>query len=268
AITDWSSTNPLKSLDFKIRLRDELVQRCKRNQAYSLRAFASSLELDASTLSKLLNGKRPLGRKLILQLGAKIGLTAEETSAYLASGEADESSVERLKFEQLSLDRFAVVSDWYHFAILELMQVEGFQSDAVWIASALGMKSAEANAAIDRLTRVGLLEVKEDGSWLDLSGGFTTSIGPDMVSSAHRRLQEQLLQKATDALATVPLEERDHSTMTMAVDRSRLPEAREKIRRFRRELAEFLVAGEVQNEIFNLNIALFPITHLNKRKNV
>lgn len=258
----------MKSFDFKNRLRQELLERCKRNQAYSLRAFAAHLEMDASTLSKILKGKRPLGKKMILQLGAKIGLTTEEIGAFLSKENTVSDSAERVRFEQLNLDRFAIISDWYHFAILELMEVKGFQPNSSWIASALGLKSIEVEAAIDRLKRVGLLKVKADGNWEDLSGGFTTSIGPDMISTAHRRLQEQFLQKATEALANTPIDERDHSTMTMAVDRSRLPAAREKIRRFRRELATFLVEGEARDEIFNLNIALFPITKLNERKSL
>jgi hypothetical protein len=54
--------------------------------------------------------------------------------------------------------------------------------------------------------------------------------------------------------------------MTMAVDRSRIPAAKEKIKRFRRSLAKFLAEGESRDEILNLNIALFPLTKLNERK--
>ncbi len=254
------------SLDFKNRLRQELVDRCKRNSSYSLRAFATHLELDPSTLSKILKGKRVIGKKSILQLGIRIGLTNEEIGAYLnGAGNDAEDSIEQLNFQQLKLDRFAVISDWYHFAILELMLVDEFRPDNLWIARALGIKPLEVDGAVDRLVRVGLLGKTIDGDWEDLSGGHTSSIGDDMVSAAHRRLQEQFLVKAADALTSVPIEDRDHSTMTMAVDRSRLPAAREKIKRFRRSLAKFLSEGDVHDEILNLNIALFPITKLNQR---
>lgn len=254
-------------MEFRNRLRLELVERCKRNPSYSLRAFATQLGTDASTLSKLLKGKRPLGRKLVVQLGTRIGLSASELSPYLSpSTDSEEEIPAHENFQQLTLDRFAVISDWYHFAILELMLVKDFRPDHAWIASALGLKRVEVDVAVERLIRVGMLKLQKDGSWKDTSRGFSTSIGPDMVSAAHRRLQEQFLEKSRDALAQTPIHERDHSTMTMAVNRSRLPAAREKIKKFRRSLARFLTEGSDHDEILNLNIALFPITKLNERK--
>ncbi|WP_413288148.1 TIGR02147 family protein [Bdellovibrio sp. HCB337] len=259
----------MKTIDFKTLLRQELEDRCKRNPSYSLRAFATQLEIDASTLSKILKGKRPLGPQMIKKLGARIGMSTKEVSVFsrLADKSAD-AAAEQMTFEQITYDRFAVISDWYHFAILELMQIKDFRTDPAWIAKALGMQRSEVSAAIERLQRVGLLKVNDNGTWDDVSGGNTTSIGPEMMSTAHRRLQQQFLEKASESLVQVPIQERDHSTMTMAVDRSRLPAAREKIKRFRRSLAKFLTEGDVRDEVLNLNIALFPITKLHERKNV
>jgi len=256
------------SLNFRNRLRQELLDRCKRNPSYSLRSFAAQLGTDASTLSKLLKGKRPLGKKVTVQMGARLGLTTEEIASYLRPNLPQDEGSDTTDFEQLALDRFAVISDWYHFAILELMQVQGFRTDHAWIARALGLKRVEAEAAVERLVRVGLLKIGADGAWHDTSSGFTTSIGPDMASTAHRRLQEQFLGKSLEALLQTPIHERDHTTVTMAVDRAKLPAAREKIKRFRRSLARFLAEGETRDEIFNLNIALFPLTKLHERKNV
>jgi len=256
-------------MDFRNRLRQELLNRCKRNPTYSLRAFAANLNIDASTLSKILKGKRPLGKKLILHLGSRMGLSTEEIELFLRrkSG-TDDGSIEELSGMELALDRFAIVSDWYHFAILELMQLKEFRPTNNWIAKALDMKPMEVDAAVERLVRVGLLKIDKSGKWKDLSDGFSTSIGPDMASAAHRRLQQQFLKKSEQALLHLPLEDRDHSTMTMAVDRSRIKEARERIKRFRRSLAKFLSEGDELNDVFNLNVALFPITNLNQRKNV
>jgi len=260
---------PMKTMDFRTLLRQELEDRCLRNPSYSLRAFATHLEMDASTLSKILKGKRPLGESVISKLGSRIGLSEKEISVFIdiADKKVDHSA-EQMTFDQLTYDRFAVISDWSHFVILELMQVKGFRPDAAWVAKSLGLQVSEVDAAVERLKRVGLLKVSKSGAWEDLSGGNSTSIGPDMMSVAHRRLQQQFLEKAADSLVHVPIQERDHSTMTVAVDRSRLPAAREKIKRFRRSLAKFLTEGEDRDEVMNLNIALFPITKLNERKNI
>ncbi len=41
---------------FRLWLREQFVDRCKRNPSYSLRAFAKFLQKDPSSLSKILPG--------------------------------------------------------------------------------------------------------------------------------------------------------------------------------------------------------------------
>jgi plasmid maintenance system antidote protein VapI len=247
----------MKTDEFRRHLQNELILRCKRNPRYSLRAFAQQLEIDASALSKILNGKRPIGRKTILQLGSRLGMKPDELKRY--TGTPDEQDAEDT-FEQLALDQFAIISDWYHFAILELMATDRFNPDPKSIARTLGLKLVEVNAAISRLKRVGLLEISNDGIWKDKSSGFSTNLGSDILSGAHRLMQEQFLTKALEALRSTPIELRDHSTMTVAIDTKKLPEARERMKKFRRSLAKFLADGDSKTAVYNLNLALFPLT--------
>ncbi|WP_216635913.1 hypothetical protein [Bdellovibrio bacteriovorus] len=70
-------------MNFVDHLRQELLVRSRRNSSYSLRAFAASLELDPSTLSKILRGKRSIGKKFILQVGPKLGLNQQEINSFI-----------------------------------------------------------------------------------------------------------------------------------------------------------------------------------------
>lgn len=248
----------MQRTDFKTYLKNELLERIKKNPRYSLRAFAGQLNLDPSTLSKMLNGKRPIGQKVTVQMAAQLGLSKNQVSKFLTAKSTESEDVQT-DYKFLALDQFAVISDWFHFAILELSMVNGFKPSRDWIAKALGMKAIEVDAAIDRLIRVGLLEITANGQWVDLSSGFTTNISSDMTSSAHRKLQEQLLTKAILAQQG-PRDRRDHSAMTMAINSSRIPEAKEKIRQFRRSLTKFLTEDADKDSVFSLNIALFPLT--------
>ena len=51
-------------------LMEEFSRRRRKNPRYSLRAFASSLEIEHSTLSQLLRGKRAITWKSIRRIGA------------------------------------------------------------------------------------------------------------------------------------------------------------------------------------------------------
>ena len=41
------------------------------------------------------------------------------------------------EFDDISLDQFQVISEWYYFAILSLAETEDFKPDAKWISKRL-----------------------------------------------------------------------------------------------------------------------------------
>ncbi|MFL5330880.1 MAG: helix-turn-helix domain-containing protein [Gemmataceae bacterium] len=80
-------------------MQAELARQCARSAQYSLRAFARFLELDHSTLSQLLRGKRRFTARTIRRCGVKLGLDegsiVEFTRAEADNqGASDESLIE------------------------------------------------------------------------------------------------------------------------------------------------------------------------------
>lgn len=247
-----------KTQDFRLFLQQELVERCRKNPQYSLRAFAKSLGVVPSALSDMLNGRRTITAASIEKIGLALNLSLKEVERFKQSqGTSDEERF-NLKFQQITMDSFAVISDWYHYAILELMKVDGFISSSAWISKALGISRSEANTAIERLVRLGLIEVRDDGSWADVSAGFSTNIEPGLTSSANRKLQKQILENAISAIDEGPLELRNNTSMTMAVNPEDIPEAVKKITSFRRGLCKFLERNGRPTEVYQLAIALYP----------
>ena len=57
----------------------------------------------------------------------------------------------------VDLDTFAVISDWYHYAILSLLEVTDARLDPRWISKRLGINRLEARLAIERLKRLSLI---------------------------------------------------------------------------------------------------------------
>lgn len=243
---------------FRDYLRQELINRCKRNPSYSLRSFARFLEMDHSTLGKVLNGKRPLGKNLIKKIGNKLDLNPNELSFYLEIGRSDNLNEET--FDKLAYDSFQVIADWYHSAILELIRVNNFKSDPKWIAKCLGISVHEVQSAIERLERVQLIFKNYNGEIQLSSKNGKTFLNPGFTSSAHKLLQRQILEKAILALEHIPLEIRNQTSVTMAIDRHLLPEAIRRITIFRSELVEFLSRTQVCNEVYQMSICLFPLT--------
>lgn len=241
--------------DFRVLLQKTLLERCEKNPAYSLRAYARALGVAPSALSEMIKGKRPITSRMRQRLGLALGLSPAEIGGMKKN---------RPEYQQLTLDTFAVISDWYHYAILELMKLESFDADAGWIASALGITRSEAANAVERLQRLGLIRI-ENGNWTDASSGFSTNIDDGLTSAGSRKLQRQILEQSIRAMMELPTEVRNHTSMTMAIDPERVTDAVALIKKFRRELSEMLELSGKPKEVYQLSISLFPVTKIENK---
>ncbi len=257
---------------FYSRLRTEFADRLERNPRYSLRAFARTLGLSPGALSQIMAAKRFPSIALTEKIATLLGLEPEERVSFLASitemhrARALKRIPRALKNlkpsppawnSELPSEAFRVLSDWHHFAILELTFLPGFQAKGQWIASQLGISKAEAVLALQRIMGLGILTCDGRGKWRK-KDALLASADPGLTSSAHRKRQRQILEKAIVALEETPFDERDQSAVTMAIDPSRIPEAKRRIREFRRELCAFLEGGK-RERVYELSISLFPL---------
>ena len=92
------------------------------------------------------------------------------------------------------------------------------------------------------------------GERLDLPGEQLQVFAEVSREKKMKRKLERLLEK-------MPSEEREQSTITITVDEARLPEAKERIKNFRKELAQFLDAGVVQpGKTYQISVSMFPVS--------
>jgi uncharacterized protein (TIGR02147 family) len=255
-------------MDFREHLQSEFLTRVKSNPRYSMRAFARFLQLDPATLSQYLRGKRKFSAKKVVELSTRLGLAPDETRKFtqkaLKKNKASEKSWNDQN-ENLSLDVFRLISDWYHYAIFELVTIEGFQNKPAWIASRLDITASEVSFALERLLRLGLL-VQEDGILRQGAINVSTTGNP-YTAAAFRNLQAQVLEMGKRALEEIPMEVRDQSSMTMAISTSQLELAKKKIKDFRRELCD-LLQKETQGRdaVYQLSVSFYPLTPVDRGK--
>lgn len=257
----------IEATNFRLYLQDVLLSRCEKNPAYSLRAFARTLDCDVATLSKILKGQRGIGRITIEKLGMRLGLSPQEISAFVVQRKRGKHAVRQrsidsveINYQQLTLDHFKIIADWYHFAILEVMALDRFKADSKWVARRLGISASEVNAAVERLERTQMIKITPEGKWVDLTDGTSTTTGNPFSDVAFRKLQKQVLEKAITALEEIPMNLRDQTSVTMAIDSDLIPEAKKRIRAFRRDLSRFLSRGKRRDAVYQLGISLFPLT--------
>ncbi|MGE3261541.1 MAG: TIGR02147 family protein [Bacteriovoracia bacterium] len=248
------------ALDFRWWLQKEFTDRSRKNPRFSLRSFAKLLDMDASSVSQILAGKRRISPKIVEKISNRLSVPPATKAQLLAAlpKKKPESTTAVPAFHQLSADAFAVMADWYHYAILELTFTKNFSDSPKWIAKKLGISATEASVALERLERLELLERKEGR--LVKTEAFLTNYSEGQTGPALKELQRQLLQKALAAIDLVPQEMKDITAMTMAVDPTLIPEAKARIKTFRRELCAFLDQGN-RTHVFNLGVQLIPLSN-------
>lgn len=248
--------------DFRTFLREELARRCRDNPQYSLRAFAGKLGLDHSSLSQILRGKRTLTEANIRRLASALELPASECERFLALHAAcSGGDLASQEFRRLRADVVQAVSDWHHYAILELLHLPSFQADSRWIARVLDIEVDEVNAALARLTRLRLLQMGEAGRWVDLSGDTVASFC-EFTEEALRRLSEELGARARAAQEQQPQARSLRRSTTLTLDTGRLPAVRARIESFHGELLELVGEPEDRDEVYQLELHLFPLTNI------
>ena len=255
----------------RLLLQTELTRRIQHNPRYSMRRFAQALGISHTVLSLVLSGKRPLSKKAVAQVSDFFGMGPTERARLLAhrysDGEkgrsgtavADERRVHLdVASHQMTLDTFSVISDWYHFAILSLLEIPQAKFEARWMAGKLGISEIEAKDAIERLQRLGLVEKDNQGKWKQ--AGTPIRFDNQDSTAATRKYYRQLLSRALESLEHDPAETRDFTSMTLAIDPKDLGLAREKIRAFRRSLTRELESRGKPKQVYNLNIQIFPLS--------
>jgi uncharacterized protein (TIGR02147 family) len=176
------------------------------------------------------------------------------------------SQVEPKTPRNLTEQEFRSISDWYHYAILELTETESFRPDPKWIADELAIPIGRVTAALKRLQNLGLIEESFQGNWKKINRPITT-LDKSKTSALHRKRQKQILKRAILALDLVPIENRSMTSMTMAICPDHLPKAKELILEFNRKLCRLLQDGQ-KTEVYELGVCLYPHQNMGKQRGV
>ena len=251
-------------------LTQELELRTSRNSNYSLRAFARDLNISISSLSRVMMGKQGLSVQKARAIAETLQLSTLEKSYFLALVESHHSrskllrehALEQVKLHttqisEITMEYFKLLSDWYCYPILELTTVDGFESDANWISQRLGIPIAAVETTIERLKKVGLLQIDDHGKWTRVNGWISSPTG--VPSRVGKSLHQQFFKKAETALFEQPVSEREFSTTTFSMHSEDLDWAKEELKIFKTKLVERLYARKDKNRLYQLSIQLFSL---------
>lgn len=242
-----------------------------KNANYSLRAFARDLKVSPSTLSLVMSRKKGMSRLMAASIAERLGLNLHESQLFMLSAEAGharsrqrrsdaQAALETLrndKLYELSAETFAQINTWHHFALLELMEVEGSENTPAWFAQRLGLQEMLIRQALERLIAAGLVEEKGSRYFAIVEKSLTTQ---DVSSAAIKEYHAEVLRRAADSVFLDPLDEREFQSMTVSFNTGDLPAAKQAIRDFQRQFAErFYCKRKRKDSVYQLSVQLFRL---------
>ena len=242
-------------------MKRTFAERSRKNPNYSLRAFARSLGMDSSTVSAIMNGKRPLtiknARKIIEGLNISDPNEAQTLMVETLSIPGEKANAE---YTEIAHQQAEAIASWEHFAILAVLELKDFSGLDRAISERLNIPFGIVVECLARLERLGMI-TKTPKGWKLTAKNLST--GGKIASAVLREGHRQNILRSLDSLENDPVEIRDVSGMTMAVSRERLEEARKMIRDFRRRISSYMEGGK-RNAVYRLNIQLFPLSQEEK----
>ncbi len=240
---------------FRDILKENFEEKKRTNFRYSIRAYAEHLEVDQSFLSKVLRGEKVLSPERKIRCLKTLKVSPPDINHVIQSPQAKKD------FKLLEEDMFEMMSDYHHYAIMEYVTLKNAQVTPQKIARRFLISTQESREYLQRLITLGFLEEKEDGTF-ELTNANNTWYHPTKTSKAKKQLQKTLLEESIKSIESVPYELRDHSSVTIAINKSKMPEIKELLQDVRRKLSVMMQKDGDFDEVYQLNISFFPLTKI------
>jgi uncharacterized protein (TIGR02147 family) len=211
-----------------------------------------------------------------LQIATRLGLSPAETeylcdltqsfwgtskaTKKLAHAKVVSAQAQFQKSTRLTQDAFRVISDWYHFGLVELLKASDktLTNEAV-LAKKLGIPASEVRMGLSRLQNLELITHVRPGHWKVNQDTVLTTDG--VPSEALRKFHKQVIARAMLAVTEQSLEERYLSSSIVAVKTSKMKKAAELIQKFRMDFAECVTHENQGEEVYALGIQYFRLSN-------
>lgn len=266
--------------DFRKFMRDFYEER-KRCSAFSWREFSKIAGFSSPSYMKVVcDGNSKLSRIGVERTGAAMGLAGFEMDYFRAMvkfGQADVESKKVAAYEEmlsiakvykvrvLEGDLFEFYDTWRNPVLRELAPLMPGATPGELAKMCYPEVSAqEVQESLAFLTKAGLLK-KTEGKLVQSETSVKGS--NDATRLAMRGMHRMMSQLATPALE-LPVEERNFSGVTMGLSRESYSKIENLLDEFRRKI--IAVAAEEKNveQVYRLNLQLFPLTkNVKERKN-
>lgn len=255
-------------------LLDTVEHKQKTDAAFSVRKWAREMGLGShALLVMILQGKRSMTLRQVPFLAKGLGLSSPERLYFQALIQFENAKTQEekdlcqlwlseinpgSKFRVRDIDEYIVIAHWVHMAILAMTGLAAFRGSAEEIHARLGGKVLihEIRAALERLKALNLVEMKDGRLTCTVE---RVSTRDDVANRGAREYHKQVASLVAMALETQSVEQREFQSFAVSVPKSKIPLAKEMIRKFRIRFYEAMTQ-EPGDEVYQTSIQFFRLT--------
>lgn len=260
--------------DYHLLIKDYYEER-KRTSYFSWREFAKVAGFASPTYLRLVSeGESNLSLAKIDRMVNALGLTDYEVDYFKAmvnygnAKDGEKKAVYLKQMQKIALEYKVRVVDkeaveyfdgWKNPVIRELApMMPGATPGTMAKMCCNEISAAEVSSSLEFLTKAGFLKKDADGAYHQTQKNVTAS--KDGMAYAVHAMQRKMLEFAADSIDRFGPQDRSVSGITFTVNRECFERMASEIDAFRKRIAAIASDAENADQIYRLNIQLFPMT--------
>jgi uncharacterized protein (TIGR02147 family) len=278
----YPSVDIFAFLDYRQYLEAYYQARKSVDRKFSHRFIGKEGKFDPGLFSKILQGKRDISTSMVFRLAALLKLDRKQTEYFQCLVQYNQSRLHAERnhqYEKLLAMRGTVAkaveqhqhrfySKWYYSALramLDFIATDGSDSDRLARRLVPPIKAVEVREGLELLEKLGFAKREANGRYRVCDPLITTGYGNSAPNANNFVLES--LELAKGAIDRFPATERNLSTVTFSIPRTRYSHYEARIRAFRRELMAEIEKEKATDIVYQLNLQLFPLSQPQENSN-
>jgi uncharacterized protein (TIGR02147 family) len=266
--------------NYRDYLHDFYLEQKSSKPSFSYRHIAAIAGINSSGFYPLvIQGKRNLTGTTIKKTCVALELNPQESEFFRVLVLFNQAKTLRKKngffttlvklrneknIEIVTEQQYDIFSQWYHGAVRELAVCRDFKNDFRKLGRMLipAITEKQARESVELLLRLGFLK-KADGRYAYAQSSPIITTGQDIKAHQVINYQVQMLKLAIESFNRFgPNDRLFTSSTTLRVSKATYEMLKQKNRDHRRELLKIAEADKNADQVYQLNINMFPLSNL------
>jgi uncharacterized protein (TIGR02147 family) len=264
-------------LDYRQYLRDAFEAMKAKDRKTSFRSFAKEAGFTSPNFLQLvISGTRNLSSANIPGTIRALGLNKQESEFFanmVGFEQAEGFEEKNFHYQKMLRSRryteakpiekgqYVYLEQWYNPVVREMLSHKDFTGDPAWIARRIqpALTVAQVEKSIELLNALGMIRRDETGGkWLQAEPIISTPA--EVESLAVANYHRSVLKLASDSIEAFSSGERDLRAATLGIPKSAYPQIKRKMEELWREILALSQDGGKVEEVYQVNLQVFPLT--------